>query len=153
MRKAAAQGMRAAAARWPQCGGVQLAAAPPAVPPRSSGGPLIMGVRQLSATSSGGVTITTTKGDAGAGNGNGGGAGGGVGGGAGDGVDMELEQQIADLQRQVRARFAEGSYHEARELAEHCKLDCVTHFGRAHPATASVINNIALCSKQLGEYV
>ena len=154
MRKAAAQGVRAAAARWPRYGAAQLVGAtPPTVPFRSTSGPLIVGVRQLSSTSSGGITITSTKGTKDAGGGDGGGGSGGGGGGGGDGVDMELEQRIADLQRQVRARFAEGSYHEARELAEHCKLDCVTHFGRAHPATASVINNIALCSKQLGEYV
>mmetsp|Transcript_21856 Transcript_21856/g.50363 ORF Transcript_21856/g.50363 Transcript_21856/m.50363 type:complete len:397 (+) Transcript_21856:15-1205(+) len=153
MMRKAALGVRAAAARWPRYGAAQLVGAtPPTVPFRSTSGPLIVGVRQLSSTSSGGITITSTKGTKDAGGGDGGGGSGGGGGGGGDGVDMELEQRIADLQRQVRARFAEGSYHEARELAEHCKLDCVTHFGRAHPATASVINNIALCSKQLGEY-
>mmetsp|Transcript_80608 Transcript_80608/g.229239 ORF Transcript_80608/g.229239 Transcript_80608/m.229239 type:complete len:91 (-) Transcript_80608:707-979(-) len=71
------QGVRAAAARWPRYGAAQLVGAtPPTVPFRSTSGPLIVGVRQLSSTSSGGITITSTKGTKDAGGGDGGGGGG-----------------------------------------------------------------------------
>ena len=90
------------------------------------------------------------------------------------------ERHIGQLQQKMGAAYAAGRYDDAKSSGEQCRAIAITHFGAAHPVealelrcgrnpcgnlrasplvrqihvrqvTASVLNNLALMHKSLGE--
>jgi tetratricopeptide (TPR) repeat protein len=50
----------------------------------------------------------------------------------------------------MQRMFSKGSYAAARDAAQECRDLALSHFGAAHPVSASAVNNLALMHKSLG---
>jgi hypothetical protein len=57
---------------------------------------------------------------------------------------------LAELHLAVQAKYKEGSYAEALELAKPAQQEMSDYFGADHPVVASAWNNVAVMSKRLG---
>ncbi|GBG34411.1 Kinesin light chain [Hondaea fermentalgiana] len=62
------------------------------------------------------------------------------------------ELEISKLQQQVHELWSQNKIAEAREVAEAVKLTVESFYGDKHPVYASVLNNLALMHKQVGEF-
>ncbi|CAM9163039.1 unnamed protein product [Phaeothamnion confervicola] len=69
----------------------------------------------------------------------------------GKGTYMEKETAIAQSQFLAKALFNRGMYEDALRAAALQLQQSDAHFGRAHPATASALNNVALMHKMRGD--
>ena len=63
----------------------------------------------------------------------------------------EKEARLRELQTHMRECYHGGRYAEALEAGGECHDLAVASFGSAHPAVASVCNNLALMHKSLGD--
>jgi len=64
----------------------------------------------------------------------------------------ETEKYLADLNLDVQAKYKEGNYSEALELAKFAQSEMLDYFGKDHPVVASAWNNVAVMSKRLGHF-
>lgn len=60
------------------------------------------------------------------------------------------EAQLYELQAATRAALAVSDFPAALATAEECAASSEAHFGRAHPATAAALNNIAQVHRAAG---
>jgi hypothetical protein len=63
---------------------------------------------------------------------------------------MEIEKEIASLQREIRDLHGNGDYEGSLEGCQRALELSNNHFGEEHPVSASLLNNIALNQKYLG---
>ncbi|TDH72601.1 hypothetical protein CCR75_003887 [Bremia lactucae] len=64
---------------------------------------------------------------------------------------VQVEQDIAAMQREIRDAYNAGNYQAALDAGVECRDLVKSHFGENHPVYASTITNIALMNKNLGE--
>ncbi|KAL3669366.1 hypothetical protein V7S43_005762 [Phytophthora oleae] len=64
---------------------------------------------------------------------------------------VQVEQDIAAMQREIRDTYNSGDYQAALEAGLQCRDLVKSHFGENHPVYASTITNIALMHKNLGQ--
>jgi tetratricopeptide (TPR) repeat protein len=64
---------------------------------------------------------------------------------------MEVEKDIAAAQRDIRDLYRSGRHREALEIAERAKTASEAHFGKEHPVAASLLVNVGLLRRCLGE--
>ncbi|CEG39374.1 Kinesin light chain [Plasmopara halstedii] len=64
---------------------------------------------------------------------------------------VQVEQNIASMQREIRDAYNSGDYQAALEVGFQCRDLVKSHFGENHPVYASTITNIALMYKNLGQ--
>ncbi|KAG1684655.1 hypothetical protein DVH05_010622 [Phytophthora capsici] len=64
---------------------------------------------------------------------------------------VQVEQDIAAMQREIRDTYNSGDYQAALEAGMQCRDLVKSHFGENHPVYASTITNIALMHKNLGQ--
>ncbi|TMW62210.1 hypothetical protein Poli38472_009703 [Pythium oligandrum] len=63
---------------------------------------------------------------------------------------VQVEQDIAGLQRAIRDAYSAGNFQDALEVGLECRDLVQSHFGESHPVYASTITNIALMYKNMG---
>jgi len=66
--------------------------------------------------------------------------------------DQQAEEEILNLQSELRAHHRHAAYSPALEAAAQLLELTTAHFGTLHPATASAYNNVGLMNKLLGKY-
>ncbi|GLE11795.1 hypothetical protein PINS_up024484 [Pythium insidiosum] len=64
---------------------------------------------------------------------------------------VQVEQDIAAMQREIRDAYSKGSFQDALEVGLQCRDLVKSHFGESHPVYASTITNIALMYKNMGQ--
>jgi tetratricopeptide (TPR) repeat protein len=64
---------------------------------------------------------------------------------------MQIEMDLAALQREIRDLHGLGRYADSLEACRRALVVSRDHFGDKHPVTASLLNNQALNHKYLGE--
>lgn len=64
---------------------------------------------------------------------------------------VQVEQEIATMQRGIRDAYNSGDYQAALDAGLECRDLVKSHFGETHPVYASTITNIALMYKNLGQ--
>jgi len=68
------------------------------------------------------------------------------------GSDQLAEEEILELQSELRTHHRHAAYDTALETATKLLDLSIAQFGNLHPATASAFNNVGLMSKCLGKY-
>ena len=63
---------------------------------------------------------------------------------------MQIEKDLASMQRDIRDLHGHGEYAESLEVTQRALEVSRAHFGAEHPVTASLLNNAALNHKYLG---
>ena len=66
--------------------------------------------------------------------------------------DQMMEEEILNLQSELRTHHRHAAYDAALATATHLLERTASHFGNLHPATASAHNNVGLMNKLLGRY-
>ncbi|CAH0482111.1 unnamed protein product [Peronospora belbahrii] len=64
---------------------------------------------------------------------------------------VQVEQDIAVMQREIRDAYNSGNYQAALNAGLKCRDLVQAHFGENHPVYASTVTNIALMYKNLGQ--
>ncbi|CAI5720836.1 unnamed protein product [Peronospora effusa] len=64
---------------------------------------------------------------------------------------VQMEQDIAVMQREIRDAYNSGDYKSALDAGLQCRDLVKGHFGENHPVYASTVTNIALMYKNLGQ--
>ncbi|EEY54415.1 uncharacterized protein PITG_08048 [Phytophthora infestans T30-4] len=64
---------------------------------------------------------------------------------------VQVEQDIAAMQREIRDAYNSGDYQAALDAGLQCRDLVKSHFGENHPVYASTVTNIALMYKNLGQ--
>lgn len=64
---------------------------------------------------------------------------------------MQIEKDLAAMQRSIRDLHGHGDYAGSLSVAKQALEVSRNHFGEQHPVTASLLNNIALNQKYLGD--
>jgi len=64
---------------------------------------------------------------------------------------MEIEKNLASMQREIRDLHGVGRYADSLDVCQQALQVSRDHFGSEHPVTASLLNNIALNQKYLGK--
>ncbi|KAF1779662.1 Tetratricopeptide repeat [Phytophthora cactorum] len=64
---------------------------------------------------------------------------------------VQVEQDIAVMQREIRDAYNSGDYQAALDAGLQCRDLVKSHFGENHPVYASTVTNIALMYKNLGQ--
>ncbi|OWZ21850.1 hypothetical protein PHMEG_0003544 [Phytophthora megakarya] len=64
---------------------------------------------------------------------------------------VQVEQDIAAMQREIRDAYNSGDYQAALDAGVQCRDLVKAHFGENHPVYASTVTNIALMYKNLGQ--
>ncbi|KAH7482007.1 Protein KINESIN LIGHT CHAIN-RELATED 1 [Phytophthora ramorum] len=64
---------------------------------------------------------------------------------------VQVEQDIAGMQREIRDGYNSGDYQAALDAGLQCRDLVKSHFGENHPVYASTVTNIALMYKNLGQ--
>ncbi|CAI5717174.1 unnamed protein product [Hyaloperonospora brassicae] len=64
---------------------------------------------------------------------------------------VDVEQDIAALQRDIRTAYNSGAYQAALDAGLQCRDLVKTHFGEDHAVYASTVTNIALMHKNMGQ--